>query len=251
MTTRARAEPDVSGVLLKVHRILQAFDLDHPALGLSELARLTKLPKSSVHRVATEMAELGLLERDGSRYRLGVELVELGQRVPRARILRDAALPFMEDLYVESRETVHLSIPWGTSVRYVDRIAGHQQVGGPGPGGGNRTPMHATASGLVMLAFGDPAWLDELIAAGLQRVGPRTITVPAVLRTALREVAADGHAIEHESTRAGYCSVAAPILVGRELIGALSLTGPQARFDPERWAPALRASARGVARRLA
>lgn len=74
-----------------------------------EIARQTGISKSSAQRVARDLVDNGLLERDGTRYRLGLHLFELGQRVPRRRDLRDAAAPFMSDLREATGHSVHLA----------------------------------------------------------------------------------------------------------------------------------------------
>src|SRR5687768_9320282 len=108
-------------VIRKVRMILDAFDGRSPALGLSELARRTGLAKTSVHRVATEMVEVGLLSRYGRGYQLGSALFELGQRVPRMRALRLLASRYLEDLAVTTRETVVLSFPGESDVLFVEK----------------------------------------------------------------------------------------------------------------------------------
>ncbi|NED58929.1 helix-turn-helix domain-containing protein, partial [Micromonospora aurantiaca] len=86
------------------------------------------LPKSTAHRIALDLAEAGLLERDGARVRLGLRLFEIGQRVPRQRVLRDAAVPYMSDLREATRQTVHLAVLEGTEVVYVEILG---SPGGP------------------------------------------------------------------------------------------------------------------------
>jgi DNA-binding IclR family transcriptional regulator len=78
------------------------------------LAERTGLPKPTAHRLLAELVAWGGLERTGRGYRLGMSLFVLGQRVPRHRELREAALPYLEDLYETTHENVHLAVPSGT-----------------------------------------------------------------------------------------------------------------------------------------
>src|SRR6056297_1045875 len=105
---RGAADADAASIVHRAAVVLDAFGAKRAVMGLSELSRRSGLPKPTVHRLAGQLVEVGFLERQGTSYRLGVRLFELGLRVPRSRVLRDAALPFLEDLYVTSRETVHL-----------------------------------------------------------------------------------------------------------------------------------------------
>src|SRR5664279_612712 len=117
-STQRDSEPE--SVLERGMSLLWAFDPDRPELGISELARRTGLPKSTTHRLAGELVRLGLLEQAGPRLRLGLRLFELGQLVPRQRTLRDAALPFMEDLREATQNSVHLAVLEGIEVVYVE-----------------------------------------------------------------------------------------------------------------------------------
>jgi DNA-binding IclR family transcriptional regulator len=230
--------------------VLAAFDLRHPTMGLSELARRSALPKATVHRLAGQLVEHGFLERDGERYRLGVLLFELGQRVPRSRVLRDAALPFLEDLYVASRETVHLAVPAGRDVMYIDKLVGHSSGRTPSAVAG-RLPMHCTATGKAILAHLHPDELEEYLSAPLERVTRHTIVVADVLRTEVAAARRAGWAVEREETLIGYVSVASTVFDGEERpIAALSVTGPGRRLDATRFGPAVRTAARGLTRVL-
>jgi len=230
--------------------VLAVFDLVHTPLGLSEIARRSALPKATVHRLAGQLVDHGFLERDGDGYRLGVLLFELGQRVPRSRVLRDAALPFLEDLFVASRETVHLAVQVGTNVMYIDKLVGHSSGRTPSEVAG-RFPLHCTATGKAILANLPAEELDEYVCRPLGRITRHTIVVPDVLRADLVAARRAGWAVEREETMIGYVSVAAPIFdrAGRPL-GALSVTAPSRRFDPDRFGPTVRTAARGLTRVL-
>jgi len=231
--------------------VLQAFDLRRPSLGLSELARRSQLPKATVHRLAGQLVAHGFLERDGDRYRLGVLLFELGQRVPRSRVLRDAALPFLEDLFVASRETVHLAVQIGTNVMYIDKLVGHSSGRTPSEVAG-RLPLHCTATGKAILASVPEEELDEYLGRPLQRVTRHTIVVADVLRKEMVSIRTTGWAVERDETMVGYVSVAAPVFSGDgHPLAALSVTGPGRRLDPDRFGPAVRTAARGLTRVLA
>jgi DNA-binding IclR family transcriptional regulator len=230
--------------------VLGAFDRRHPTMGLSELARRSALPKATVHRLAGQLVEFGFLERDGDAYRLGVTLFELGQRVPRSRVLRDAALPFLEDLFVASRETVHLAVPVGREVMYIDKLLGHSSAPTPSEVAG-RYPLHCTATGKAILAHLPPGEFDQYVATPLERVTRHTIVVPDVLRTDVATARRTGWSVEREETMVGFVSVASPVFDRDDRpLAALSVTGPGRRLDPERFGPAVRTAARGLTRVL-
>jgi len=110
---------DTSTVLGKVLAVLHAFRPDDDELSLAELGRRTGLAKGTLHRVAADLVSARLLDRVGGGYRLGGQLFELGMRASVERGLLEVAIPFMQDLYERTHETVHLGIREGTEVVYV------------------------------------------------------------------------------------------------------------------------------------
>ena len=107
--------------------VLEAFTSASPALTLSELARRTGLPLTTTHRLLAELCGAGALEREGDgTYRVGLRLWEIASLAPRRLPLREAALPFLEDLYEVTHENVQLGVREGHDVVYIERIAGRR-----------------------------------------------------------------------------------------------------------------------------
>ncbi len=228
-----------NSVLGKTRLILEAFQLDDTDVSLSELSRRTGISKASVHRLAQELLDWGMLERSGAEYRLGMRAFELGSRVPRFRVLRDELRPFMENLHYAVKETVHLAVLDGLEVLFLEKITSSPQATRPSRIAG-RMPLHCTATGKVMLAYSAPTLLEEVLARPLERLTPSTISLPGMLREQIRKVRSVGHAIELEETAIGYCSVAVPVFGSSELLlGALSITAPTFRADTARYAATL------------
>lgn len=220
-----------NSVLGKARLILESFEIEDTDLSLSELSRRTGISKATVHRLSQELLDWGMLERSGCEYRLGMRAFELGARVPRFRLLRDAVRPFMESLHFETREAVHLAVLDGLDVLYLEKVTGVRQTPRPSKIAG-RMPLHSTATGKVLLAFSPPQLLDDAIERGLTRTTQFTVVVPGVLAAQLRRVRAEQHAIEREETVVGYCSVAVPLFGASGLIlGSLSITAPTFRAD--------------------
>jgi len=247
----AAGERAVDSVIPRIGLILDTFTLEETELGLSELARRVGLPKTSAHRLAEQLVGVGMLERTRCGYRLGPRLFELGQRVPHHRVLRDAALPFMEDLFVATHEAIHLAVPQRGRVFYLERIAGHRSTTTPSRVGGEN-PMHSTATGKIMLAFSDDRFVQQVVDHGLARITRYTVVVPQLLREQLERARVDGVSIEREETRLGYTSVAAPLFgLGRRVVGALAVTGPTSRTEPDSIASSVRTAALSLSRVLA
>jgi len=237
-------------VLGRAVAVLDAFGDTDVSLSVAELVRRVALPKTTVHRMVADLVHLGLLERSGRDVALGVHLFELGCRVPARRRLLETGLSYMQDLYTATREDVVMGVLDGSEVLCIVRVNSHAGRGS-GMTEGDRLPAHATALGKALLAFSPRAVVARAIAAGLRPVTPSTIVVPDVLLQELARTCRTGVAYAREEDVVGTVSVAAPILSdGRDVLGALSVSGPARRFEPTRLADAVRVAAVGISRRL-
>lgn len=235
-------------VLERGFRLLDAFGPERSEIGLAEMARQAKLPKSTAFRLAAQLVELGALERSGDSYRLGLRLFELGSNVARQRRLRDTALPFMEDLYEATHEMVQLGVRDGLEVLYVEKILGRRSPTVPTQVG-TRRPLHCTALGKVILAHSSASLVQAVIDAGLARFAPYTITTAQRLLDELVSARQQGVAYDRGEYHVGTTCVAAPLLDGnRRAVGALSVSGLAGRFNAEHAAGAVRTAALSLSR---
>ncbi|PZH16566.1 IclR family transcriptional regulator, partial [Streptomyces sp. NTH33] len=211
--------------------ILDCFIPDGGVFRLTELSVRTGLTKSTVHRLCADLVRLGLLERDAETYLLGGKLFELGALVPRRRDLRETALPFLQDLFEATHETVHLGVREGHDVVYVERIHGHDALSLPSRIGG-RLPLTCTGVGKALLAFSGDELTEEVLAEPLPRLTPHSVTDPARLRTAIEQVQVSGLAYEEQEAALGVSCIASPVFDGPTAVAALSVAVPRARFHP-------------------
>ncbi len=239
-------------VISKVVSLLDAFGPDTPELSLSQLAAVTGLPVSTTYRLATELVAWGGLERaEGTGYRIGVRLWQLGALARPDATLRDVALPFMQDLHEATGETVHLAVRDGYEALDVDTVPGRGAVRARSRRAG-RVPLHATGVGKALLAHAPPQVLNELVQAGLRRYTEHTVVVPGQLRRALADVRRTGLAYAREEFVLGSLSVGAPIYgPDGEVVAALAVVLRPGRGDLRRFGPAVRTAANATSRTLA
>jgi DNA-binding IclR family transcriptional regulator len=222
----ARAS-DGESVLHKHLRVLGTFEAAVPFLTLSQIATRAGLAPSTAHRIVAELEREGLLERLPDRtYRLGVRLWELASRTPGALGLRELARPYLQAVHARVRQHTQLGVLSDSQVLFLDRLSTRDAVVNATLIGG-RIPLHASSSGLVLLAYAGEEVVDALLAEPLARYTPHTIQTEAELRAALRRVRADGWAVTdgciHEESR----GIAVPVYgAHRDVIASIGVVVP-------------------------
>jgi DNA-binding IclR family transcriptional regulator len=245
------APSDERSVLRRGLSILECFAHGESDKTIAELCRRTGLPPATVHRLLAVLVDWGGVERvSRGKYRLAVRVWRLGAHVPRARTLRDVALPYLEDLYEATHALVHLAIVDGIEVLYIEKISGQHAVPVSSSVGG-RLPLHASGPGKVLVAFGPPDLLDQVLAAGLKPRTKNTITDEATFRRTLSEIRKTGFVVSREEMSRGISSVAAPIFAGRQAVASVSVVTTPERLDVAVLTPLTTTIARAITRALA
>ncbi len=247
--TVARQARSRNSMLERGIHVLQAFRPTGNPMSMSEIARRTGLPKTTAHRLIEELTELGLLERTREQYVLGRPVFELGELVPVKHRLREAALPFMQDLYEATHETIHLGVRDDLDVLYIDKIRGHSGVDVPSRVGG-RLPLSSTGLGKTLLAFSRDDIVSQVVSRPLRRLTDHSIVDPKALEGELAQIRSAGVGYDHEEATPGVSCVAAPVLVKGEPVAAISITVPTSHLQPARLAPAVKTAALGLSRTL-
>jgi DNA-binding IclR family transcriptional regulator len=206
----------------------------HGELGITEIARETGLSKSAVFNILATFEAHRIVSRDPAtaRHRLGWRLYELGTELVRRHDLAPRARPGLRRLSEATGETVLLGILDRDGVTYVDRCESDRairMVAAPG----RQSPLHATASGKVLLAHLPPAELDRRLTGELASYTPTTITDADRLRRQLAKVRRDGHALCDREHEPELISISVPVRdYTGEVVAALTLAAPATRFGP-------------------
>ncbi len=239
-------------VVEKAFTLLEAWNHRREVVGVSELSRRTGLAKTTAHRLLRILDSSGLIERVENGYRCGDRLDGLAELLLPAHQpdLRDVVLPFMQDLYELTRETVYLGVLRGTEVHLVEKLHGHRRsplrtrVGGV-------VPVHSTALGKVLLAY-SPEGVQRAFSEELFASTPSTVTQQVRLVSALRVILREGVAYDRQETHHEVSCVAAPILdADGNALGAISVSGPTNRFNLAAAVVPLRRAARAASLSLA
>jgi IclR family transcriptional regulator, acetate operon repressor len=195
-------------VTSKLAAILTAFTSGRDYT-LSELAMQTNLAVSTVHRLLNDLVRMSLLERpDGCTYRPGPMLRSLTYEV-RPPTLRARAPFVVEDLALSLHTTARLGVVEGLEVAYIEKKAG------PEPGtlfpNPARLPLHATAMGKALLAFGPRSLVRLAGGCDLPRYTPRTLTCANDLECAVQKARAHGFALTDRELDPLVSAIAVPV----------------------------------------
>ncbi|CAM3471888.1 Transcriptional regulator KdgR [Bordetella sputigena] len=206
-------------------------------LGMAELVRACGYPRGTVYRIVAALLQQGLIAEaaggagPAARYALGPRLLQLASRAWSRLDLRAALADDLQALRDETGETIHLAVPAGREMIYIDKLENQGPVRMASRVGG-RLALHCTAAGKAYLAALPTAEADALIAAlDLPARMPATITDKEALRQELACIRQRGYAVDDEENERGIVcySVAVAGQGGRPLacvsVSTLQFTG--------------------------
>lgn len=222
----------------QVQSVLSALDLlecfaDQEELGVTELARRLGVAKSTAHRLLSSLCSRGFVERrpESGQYRLGLHLYELGQLAQDRLPTRHSALPVLEELRVNSGQTVHLSTADGPDVVFLERLQTLRGIPLLGERH-RRMPLHSTSAGKILAAYDDQV-AEARVRAGFPRLTDRTLDTPERWSAVLAEIRRLGYAFSDSENRVGLASIAAPIRgIDNTVTYAVSVAGPSDAITP-------------------
>jgi DNA-binding IclR family transcriptional regulator len=207
--------------------ILGSFASDRRSVRVSELASELAVHKSTVSRLLTALERRGFVRRDGERFVPGLEIVRIARLVGHEEALTAAASPVLERLAAETGEAAVLGVRRGDEAYFVHQVQGGDHILGVVDNwSGRSTPLHVSAIGKAILAFG-----TEPHAGPLPRFTAHTITDPAAFDRELRRTRLRGYAILRDELEDGLTAVGAPVFDGAgACVAGISVSGPTFRL---------------------
>ncbi|HZQ24457.1 MAG TPA: IclR family transcriptional regulator [Terriglobales bacterium] len=236
-------------------KLLALFAASEKGLTASQVAKLSRLPVSTVHRFLVNLETTGFLNCSGSGiYHLGIACFSLGQAALGQLDIRRLSHPYLQELNTQTRETIHLTVRHGLTAVYVEKLDSpeplriYSRIGAA-------VPLHCTGVGKVMLAYLSPEELGSTLAQlEFRRITPNSIGSPQEMLTQLQKVRKSGYACDLEEYEPHIRCVAAPIWDHTGAVNAsLSVTGPAVRMPIARLrqlAPLVQAAGLNISRQL-
>lgn len=230
-------------------RILKALAAGPPRIGVSELADRLGLAKTTVYGLLRTLERQDLVEQDleTGKYRLGPEMLQLGNAFLDHHELRGRSLVWADALANRVGEAVRVGVLYGRAVLVVHHVFRPDdsvqilEVGAT-------VPWHASALGKAHAAYLSNDRRRTLLAGPFTRLTGRTIVEPHDLAIELDRVVDAGYATEDQEAVIGEAEVAAAIFDHRgHPVGAIGVVGPAERL---RSSEALVTALRDTAMRL-
>jgi DNA-binding IclR family transcriptional regulator len=234
-------------ILGKAFAILGAFSHGPRMLSLSQISRLSGVPKSTTHRVLAMLVELGAVDRSGTEYRMGDVMFSYGSRSAEVA-LRGAALPHLESLLLQTRQVVHFAVLRKQEVLYLERLSTSSVISPATVG--DRLPAHLTGVGKALLAYASAETIRRYLDRRLTARTDASITSPDALRHELAGIGSLGVAFDHAEAARGLHCVAAPVRIGGRAVAAVSVAYPSSAGSGQTLIEPVRTAAAGIARSL-
>jgi len=207
-------------------KILQIMADVEFGIGVTELADHLEVNKATASRMVHTLMAYGFVEKapDDRRFQLGPALVRLSRTVINRLPLRETAKPYLNQLVEITGECAHLAIYAQGQALYIDQVESESSLR-VNADVGHMAPLHCTALGKVLLAFG-----DYPIPKEFPRRTTSTITTADGLKKELETVKQQGYAIDNEEYDQGVRCIAVPVFDYQDdLVGAIGVSGPAAR----------------------
>lgn len=238
-------------------RILDAFSVDRPELGVAEVARMLGLKRSTVHRALVTLEMGGLLRQVDAtqKYTLGPKVLNLAHVLQSRLSLSSIALPYLRALRDRYNETIALHLLEGHRRVVVEQVESTHDLRRTYRDIGKMLPLHAGSPGKLLMAYLPPEEIEmEIAESGLRRFTPVTITDRQQLLRELAEIRQRGYAISMGEHSPGIASISCPIVNQEgQVIAAINISGPSVRLTEAKaleYLPQLREATLAVSRQL-
>jgi DNA-binding IclR family transcriptional regulator len=227
-----------AGAVQSVDRAVSVLEIlaRHGEAGVTEVADELDVHKSTAFRLLGVLENRGLVSqaKDRGKYYLGAGVLRLAGSAAVRLDISQEGVPVCRELADELGETANIAVLDDDAAVNIMQARGTASVTAQN-WLGRRTPLHATSSGKVLLAYMPPTLREGLLARPLPRFTQRTVTGAAMLRGELETVVEQGYSLTVEELEIGLAAVAAPIRAhDGKVIAAISVSGPVYRLTEER-----------------
>nr|WP_295970015.1 IclR family transcriptional regulator [uncultured Bacillus sp.] len=229
-----KTKKDRNSILQSVQngmRILQLFSQEKPVWGVTEIAQTLQIHKSSVSRLVSDLVAEGFLQKEQNKYCLGYSLLYLSGVITAHLEIQREAKELLRNLVNQLGETAHIAILEGMGITYVKKIQGEKPIELLSSIG-RKNPVSCTSSGKVLLAYQKEEVIQQVMDAGLPKMGPNSVTIPEQFKKQLKQIRKQGYSVCIDEMHEDVISLAAPIRdYSGEVVAAVSIVGTRQRMN--------------------
>ena len=228
----AAADTNISATALKAFSVLDFVGEQRGPVTAAEVAIGLGVDRATAYRMLMTLVQAGYVIRDdGSGFRLSFKLLTLTRHLLDEGERTNRILESLRAISEETGETVHYSMLDGDSAVLVLRAKGTQRVAVDFQIG-DRSLLHCSSIGKVLLAYNDARLTDRVIAAGLVKSAANTIVDGEELRRELVKVRAQRYAYDDRELADDMRCLAVPVFEKHGAVpGGIAISGPASRFD--------------------
>ena len=211
-------------------KILEKLAGSPDGMGITELANAFGIDKGIMSRTIQTLSSYGFTEKDvnTNKYILGPQVVSLSRAVLTRMPLREMAKPFLQELVDQTGECAHLAILARGEALYIDQVESQSALRVT-TSVGTLAPLHCTALGKILLAYGNGALMDDYKSYTF-----RTLTDPIAIRNHIEQVKSQGYAIDDEEYNLSVRCIAVPIFDYRNrCVASIGVSSPASRLPLE------------------
>jgi DNA-binding IclR family transcriptional regulator len=225
-----------STTALRALKVLETLAASRTPVPVALVAQEIGADRSTAYRMLLTLIDAGYVDRDASskHYKLSYKVLSLTKYLQHDERIAERVVTSLRQISEQTHETVHYSVRDRFESVLLYRVHGTQRVAIDFKIG-DRSPLHCTSIGKVLLCHEDEDFIEQVLARGLPQFARRTIVEPQALRAELRRVRRQGYAYDEFEFADDMRCVAVPVFgQGGVLHGGISMSGPSSRYTQER-----------------
>lgn len=224
-------EANLNKSIVNAFKIIDQIASSDSKIGVSELSRLTKLPKTNIFRLTHTLEELGIIVSDDfQQYSLGNKFLSYVDKTKTKNSLVEIAEPYMQKFASEVKEGINLGIMYEQSeVVFLKRVRGDyfQVQVDLIP----ISPLYCSSVGKIFLSEFSNDQIDKYFenTKFIKRT-VNTITDKSQMMRQLEEIKKAHVSYDREEYEYGLSCISVPIYHHGKVIAGISVSGPTSRL---------------------
>ncbi|MFD2829959.1 IclR family transcriptional regulator [Corticicoccus populi] len=198
---------------------------------LKELSEYMDENTTKIYRIVDTLEKRDFLKKDANtkRYKLGVGILELGNKVNSNFEFKEIIHPYLLYLTEKTGESSFFTILEDNQALTLDAVSGKGRIR-YAVTTGSTAPLYAGASYRSILAYLPGYLIDATLSNRIEQFTKNSKTNPNLIRQDLISIRENGYAISHGELTEDVIAVAVPIFIGGKIIGSLTVSGPAYRI---------------------